>query len=116
MVSAAFEQLNVAYLERFRTPVLGAARSPRFAVGHIDCYNHPVRVLGYASQHWLRSCFLLLASAEARLLGSCVSAPRRELWFSGPESPFAADAPVDETYRKYIADWLPGEDVGQTVT
>ena len=60
VVTSAFEQLYTAYLERFRPEVLSAIRGAPVCVGHIDCYNSPITVLSYRSQHWLRSCFLML--------------------------------------------------------
>jgi hypothetical protein len=117
VVTSAFEQLYTAYLERFRPDVLTAIRDAPVCVGHIDCYNSPITVLSYRSQHWLRSCFLMLPVTELRLLGSFVSAASRALWFSGnAEDPFAPGAPLCVSYRQYLLDWLLGKDIGQGVT
>jgi hypothetical protein len=46
-----------------------------------------------------------------------VSVQDRKPFFSGdPRSPFRADAPLSENYRRYIYDWLTGEGTGQGVT
>lgn len=116
VVTAAFEQLYVAYLERFTPPVLAAVAGARAAAGHIDCYNGAISVLTHHSQHWLRTSFVMLPPRELLRLGSAVSARHREPWFSGrSEAPFAEDAPLSANYRKYILDWLLGEDIGQGV-
>jgi len=116
VVTSAFEQLYTAYLERFRPDILIAIRGAPVCVGHIDCYNSPITVISYRSQHWLRSCFLMLPVAELRLLGSLVSAADRRPWFSGnANDPFAPGAPLCATYRQYLLDWLLGKDIGQGV-
>lgn len=117
IVTSAFEQLYVAYLERFVPPVIASIRGRRVCIGHIDCYNEPVHVNAYRSQHWLRSCFLMLPVAELMALGTCVSAKDRARWFSGrADQPFAEDAPLCGRFRQYITDWLLGQDIGQGVT
>ena len=117
VVTSAFEQLYTAYLERFRPEVLMAISGARVCLGHIDCYKSAIRILSYRSQHWLRSCFLMLPVTELLVLGSFVSAGGRAPWFSGrAEDPFAPDAPLCATYRQYLLDWLLGKDIGQGVT
>ena len=116
VATSAFGQLYVAYLDRFALPALHAVRNARACLGHIDCYNAPVRVAGFRSQHWMRSCFFVLPTSELKLLGTAVSAGRRQTWFSGrPEDPFHRSAPMCETYRQYVKGWLLGEDIGQGV-
>ncbi|MCC7124475.1 MAG: FkbM family methyltransferase [Acidobacteria bacterium] len=116
IVTAAFEQLYVAYLERFTPAVLNAIAGQRVCVAHIDCYNEPIRVLGHHSQHWARTSFVMLPPAELMALGGVVSVRDRAPWFSGrSDAPFTEDAPLSETYRRYILDWLLGEDIGQGV-
>lgn len=116
IVTAAFEQLYAAYLDRFTPAVVAAVVGARASVGHIDCYNEEIGVLSYRSQHWLRTSFVMLPPRELMLLGSAVSARHRWPWFSGrAETPFADDAPLSDNYRKYILDWLLGEDIGQGV-
>jgi hypothetical protein len=117
VVTSAFEQLYTAYLERFRPDVLKAIIGARVCLGHIDCYNSAITIQSYRSQHWLRSCFLMLPITELLVLGSFVSAESRAPWFSGKaEDPFASDAPLCATYRTYLLDWLLGKDIGQGVT
>jgi hypothetical protein len=114
--TSAFNRLYVAYLERFGTRLLEALMGRAVCVGHIDCYNEPVDVLTYRSQHWIRSCFFFLPPAEARALGSFVSVTEPARFFSGdPGEPFRADAPISARYREYITDWLTGGDIGQGV-
>jgi hypothetical protein len=117
LTTAAFRQMYVDYLERFLPGVLSAVAGEPACVGHIDCYNEPIQVLGCTSQHWLRSCCLFLRPLELKVLGSLVSTGREEGWFSGdPAAPFRADAPLSTSYRRLIADWLLGKDIGQGVT
>jgi len=116
IVTSAFEQLYVAYLERVQPEVLEAIAAAPVCLGHIDCYNDPVWVGPYRSQHWLRSCFLVLPPTELKVLGTFVSVRGRRPWFSGrADDPFGPDSPIDATYQKYVKDWLLGEDIGQGV-
>jgi hypothetical protein len=97
--------------------LLAAAAGRPVCIGHIDCYNEPIRVRTYQAQHWMRSCFLFLPPAEVKALGSLVSIADGRPFFSGdPDAPFRADAPLDRQYREYITTWLTGAGVGQGVT
>jgi len=117
VVTSAFRQLYVAYLDRFSPELLGALHGVRACVGHIDCYNDQIRIGAYQSQHWLRSCFLMLPVAELMVLRTFVSARHRETWFSGrADDPFGEASPIDQTYRDYVTGWLLGQDIGQGVT
>jgi hypothetical protein len=114
--TSAFNTLYVAYLDRFETRVLQAIAGRPVCVGHVDCYNEPVDVLTYRSQHWIRSCFFFLPPAEVKALGSFVSVQDATPFFSGdPAHPFRADAPISGRYRDYITQWLTGGDIGQGV-
>lgn len=114
--TSAFNTLYVAYLDRFTEPLLQAVRGRNVCVGHIDCYNEPVELLQFRSQHWLRSCFFVMPPEEVQLLGSFVSIADPTPFFSGhADAPFRADAPLCATYRRYITDWLTGADIGQGV-
>jgi hypothetical protein len=116
LATSAFNTLYVAYLERFTTALLMAARGRPACIGHIDCYNEPIGVLGYYGQHWVRSCFLFVPPGELRALGSLVSAADGAPFFSkDPAHPFRSDAPLSPNYQRYIHDWLTGQDVGQGV-
>jgi hypothetical protein len=117
IATSAFNELYTAYLDRFTPPVLQVAAARSACVGHIDCYNAPVQVGPYVSQHWIRSCFFFLPPWQVRALGTFVSQRDGAGFFSGDcSSPFAVDAPVSATYRRYITDWLTGGDIGQGVT
>jgi hypothetical protein len=117
LATSAFNTLHTAYLERFTLPMLRAAATRAVCLGHIDCYNEPVRVGSYVSQHWTRTCFFFLPVAQVRALGSFVSIADGAAFFSGePAAPFRADAPINATYRRYIIDWLTGADIGQGVS
>jgi hypothetical protein len=114
LVTSAFRELYTAYLDRFNTSMLAAVEGRAVAVGHIDCYNRPVTVLGRVSQSWLRSSFLVIPPAELRLLGTLVSVADGAAFFSGDAaSPFRVDAPLDEEYRTNILGWLTGGGTGQ---
>lgn len=116
LATAAFDTLYTRYLERIDTRLLRALIGRPCCLGHIDYYNDPVRVLTFRSQHWVRTSFVFLAPAELRALRSLVSFAEPSLLFSGdPRRPFRADAPLSESYRKYIYDWLVGADIGQGV-
>jgi hypothetical protein len=117
LATAAFNTLYVGYLERFDMRMLRTIAARPVCVGHIDCYNDPIRLLSYHSQHWIRTSFLFLPPTELKALGSLVSFRDRKRMFSGdPEQPFRGDAPLSEQYRRYIYDWLTGGDIGQGVT
>ncbi len=114
--TSAFDTLYTAYLDRFDDRLLAAIADRPIAVGHIDCYNEPVELLSFRSQHWMRSCFFIMPPTEARILGSFVSIDDGGRFFSGrPETPFRVDAPIGSSYQQYITDWLIGRDIGQGV-
>jgi hypothetical protein len=114
--TSAFNMLYVGYLERFDAPLLQAVGGRPVCVGHIDCYNDAVEILGFRTQHWIRSCFFFLPPAEVRVLGSFVTIHRGDGVFSGRgESPFRPDAPLSRRYQEYIIEWLTGGDIGQGV-
>ena len=115
--TSAFNTLYTSYLDRFTPAVLSAAIERSACVGHIDCYNQPVRIGSFLSQHWIRTCFFFLRPTEVLTLGSMVSIADGSQFFSGdPSSPFRSAAPLCATYRGYILDWLAGRDIGQGVT
>lgn len=117
VVTSAFMQLYVAYLERFTPDVVSALAGHRACLGHIDCYNEPIRIGPYRSQHWIRTCFFMTPVAELMAIGSFVSASGRRPWFSGnPDDPFGPESPVCDTYKQYLTGWLLGQDIGQGVT
>jgi hypothetical protein len=114
--TSAFNTLYTSYLARFSRSVLEAAARRPACLGHIDCYNTPVRVGPFTSQHWIRTCFFFLRPSEIEALGSFVSLPdARAIFSSDPLQPFRADAPISGNYQRYIIDWLTGQDIGQGV-
>lgn len=114
--TSAFNTLYVDYLERFDTSLLAAAAGRPVCVGHIDCYNEPIEMLGFRTQHWIRTCFFFMPPTEVKALGSFVTIRNGSGFFSGnPEAPFRLDAPVSPTYREYVTAWLTGSDIGQGV-
>lgn len=116
LVTSAFKTLYTDYLAQFETRLLEAVAGRSVCLGHLDCYNEPVRLLGYPSQHWMRTSFVMLPPAELRLLGTVVSVRDRRPFFSGvPERPFLDDAPLSDRLKQYITDWLTGRDIGQGV-
>jgi hypothetical protein len=117
LATSAFRTLYTRYLDRFAGPMLERVAGRGVAIGHIDYYNEPVQLLGYRSQQWLRSCFMFLPPAELATLGPLVGVSNAARFFSGdPARPFRADAPISETYQRYILDWLTGPGTGQGVT
>jgi hypothetical protein len=116
LATSAFDTLYTGYLKRFNDALLAQVARRRVACGHVDHYDAPVTLLSEVSQHWIRSSFLVLAPAELRRLGSLVSVgpSQRAALFSGdPAAPFRADAPISETYRRYVTGWLLGAGTGQ---
>jgi hypothetical protein len=117
LTTAAFRQLYVDYLERFRPEVLAAIAGRPVCLGHLDCFNDAIEIGGCTSQHWVRTSCVFVPPTELKILGSLVSVRSRERWFSGdPAAPFRPDAPLSETFRRLITDWLTGKDIGQGVT
>jgi hypothetical protein len=115
--TSAFNMLYTGYLERFTPAVLRTITSAPACVGHIDCYNEPVRLGSFVSQYWIRTCFFLLAPSQVGALGSFVSVANGSAYFSAdPSAPFRTDAPLSERYRRYIIEWLTGQDIGQGVS
>jgi hypothetical protein len=116
LATAALGEFYTGYLERFQLPVLRAILGRPVCIGHIDCYNDAIEVLGYRSQHWLRTSCVFLPPAELRMLPSLQSSGKPSRWFSGvPGRPFRDDAPLSSNYRQLIIGWLTGEDIGQGV-
>lgn len=114
--TSAFNTLYVDYLQRFNASLLATAAPRPVCVGHIDCYNQAVEILGFPTQHWVRSCFFFLPPTEVKALGSLITVRDGRLFFSGsPEAPFRADAPLSQRYQDYIVAWLTGGDIGQGV-
>jgi hypothetical protein len=114
--TSAFKTLYVAYLDRFDARLLHGLAGRPTCVGHLDCYNEPIEVLTYRSQHWIRSCFFFLPPEDVKALGSFVSIADAGRFFSGdPEEPFRVDAPISRRYREYITRWLTGYEIGQGV-
>lgn len=113
-VTSAYRQLYAAYIARIDTGMLLALQGRDIALGHIDFYNAPVRVLGRTSQGWLRSSFVFAPPATVRRLGPMVTLHEAREWFTGdPAAPFRADAPLSADFRALIIDWLTGEGTGQ---
>jgi hypothetical protein len=116
-VTDAFHTLYVDYLTRFDTALLRAIIGKSVCLGHIDCYNQPVELLGFFSQHWIRTCFFYMSPGDAKALGSFVSIRDGSAFFSGdPAAPFRPDAPLSRRYQDYLIEWITGQDIGQGVT
>ncbi len=116
LATSAFNTLYVAYLDRFDAGVLDAIAGRPACLGHIDCYNEPIELLTFRSQHWMRSCFLFVPPAEVKALGRFAAISDGRRFFSGnPDDPFRRDAPLSPNYRNYITTWLTGGDIGQGV-
>ena len=117
LVTSAFHTLYTAYLDRFNRGMLQSIVGMPVCLGHIDCYNDPVSILAFRSQHWVRSSFLFTPPAELKMLKSLVSVANPSEFFSAnsPE-PFAQHAPLSSNYQKYVFDWLTGGDIGQGST
>lgn len=116
VATAAFNMLYTAYLGRFRTPLLRAIAGRPLCLGHIDCYNEPVRLISFHSQHWIRTSFLFLPPAELKALRTLAAFRDAAALFSGdPERPFRQNAPISKNYQDYIYQWLTGGDIGQGV-
>jgi hypothetical protein len=117
VATSAFNTLYVSYLERCDLALLAAVAQRPICAGHIDCYNQAVEVIGFRTQHWIRSCFFFLTPTEAKALAGFVTIGDASRFFSGdPEAPFRHDAPLSAVYRAYITSWLTGGDIGQGVT
>jgi len=117
LATDAFRALNSAYLDGITQRMLDVITHRAAALGHIDYFNQPVDLFGHHSQAWIRTSALFIPPAELQFLGSLVSVNDSAAFFSGdPSRPFVHDAPLSETFRGYIVDWLTGEGTGQGVT
>ncbi len=83
LATAAFNTLYTAYLERFSMGMLRSITGKPVCVGHVDCYNEPIRLLSFYSQHWIRTSFVFIPPAELMALGSLVSFSDGSRIFSG---------------------------------
>ncbi|QXX76682.1 hypothetical protein [Methylovirgula sp. HY1] len=114
LVTSAFGEHYVRYIERFDEHMLERLRGRAVAIGHVDCYNSPVVFFGRMSQSWIRSSFVFIPPTEIRLLGSLVSIEDGCALFSGdPKYPFRSDAPLSASYQANIIGWLTGAGTGQ---
>jgi hypothetical protein len=114
--TSAFNTLYVRYLERFDRRLLQSIAGRPVCLGHIDAYNEPVEILGFRSQHWVRTGFFMLAPNEVKILGSFVTIHDGARMFTGnAEAPFQQHAPLSRGYRQNILAWLTGGDLGQGV-
>jgi hypothetical protein len=114
LVTSAFRTLYTRYIDRFDEQMLGSVADRGAAVGHVDCYNQPIELLGNRSQCWLRSSFVFVPPAELVALGSLAGVRDPAPFFSGnPADPFLPDAPLCDVYRGYLLDWLTGPGTGQ---
>jgi hypothetical protein len=114
--TSAFNTLYTRYLDRVSDALLEEIAGRAIACGHIDYYPQPVSLLGYRSQHWLRSSFFFVPPAELLLLGTMTSISEfdRSAIFSGnPYSPFKRQAPLSPNYQDYIIRWLTRDGTGQ---
>lgn len=114
--TSAFQMLFTGYLTHFSTPMLERMVGRPAALGHIDCYHEPIEILGYQSQHWMRTSCFFLPPAEVLALGGFVTVHPEEFFSHEAGQPFRPDAPLDARYRRYLIDWLTGQDVGQGVS
>ena len=84
-----------------RRLLVGAIVDARACIGHIDCYNQPVEIRSFLSQHWIRTCFFFLRPGRGADARTMVSIADGRQFFSGdPSSPFRAAAPLCATYRQ----------------
>jgi hypothetical protein len=115
--TSAFNTLYVRYLELLDAAMLQAIAGLPVCLGHIDCYNEAVELSDCNSQSWARSCFFFLNPIELGILGSFVAERERHKFFSGDSAePFLPEAPISARYRRYLLDWLTGQNIGQGVT
>ena len=115
LATSAFQQPFSGYLQHLSTVMLDAIRGRHAALGHIDYYHAPITLLGFQSQHWMRTSFLFAPVSEVMALRSLVSVKRDGFFSADPRAPFASDAPLDAQYRRYLIDWLAGNGLGQGV-
>lgn len=114
LCTSAFRTLYVAYLDRINDRLLAALRGRGVALGHIDYFATPLRLLSYCSQHWLRTSFIFLPPEELMALAPLATIRcGRELFSGDPAEPFLPDAPISANYRTLITSWLTGGGTGQ---
>jgi hypothetical protein len=115
-VTSAFAELTSGHYDHITSALLDTLSAVPAAIGHIDCFNAPVQLYGYVSQHWLRSSYFFIRPAEVRALGSLVSVPDADALFTdNPACPFRDDAAVDVEFQRNVVGWLTGEGTGQGV-
>jgi len=114
LVTSAFGELYTKYIDLIDERMLLSLQGRPVALGHIDAYNTPIRLLGRISQSWIRSSFVFVPPTVLRLLGSLVSFRNPSLFFTGDaKRPFLPDAPLCIEYRANILNWLTGPGTGQ---
>ena len=116
VVTSAFNTMYTGYLQRFSPALLQLIAGRAACLGHIDCYNEPIQVQRFRSQHWMRTGFFFIPPTELAALRTAVSVTDPGVFVdAGCDEPFRPDAPLSPSYKRYLVDWLTGEDVGQGV-
>jgi Methyltransferase domain len=114
LVTSAFGELYTKYIHLIDERMLLSLQGRPVALGHIDAYNTPIRLLGRVSQSWIRSSFVFVPPTVLRLLGPLVSFRNPSLFFTGnAKRPFLPDAPLCSEYQANILNWITGPGTGQ---
>jgi len=109
-VTDKFNKLYTGYLDHFREDHLNVVRNNPVCLGHIDCYDKPVKLAGNTSSCWIRTCFFFMSLDTLARIGSLISFADRRIFFDG-NGQFTADAPLSGNYRELIYDWLSGKEL-----
>lgn len=107
-VTSAYQQNYARYLQHVTLPALAMAAEGQICLGHVDYYEHPVRIGTAYSDHWIRTCFFFLAPATLRRIDRWVRCYDQNLIFDEAGG-FRADGLIDERYQRKLDAWLSGQ-------
>lgn len=109
IVTAAFLQPPIDYLQFFTPGTAEFALKHGCALGNIDAYGERIRLYDTFSRHWLRTSFVLLRPDLLRRLQTMAPVTREEDVF-GPDwqFPFRENGAISRNYQDILLEWLVG--------
>jgi hypothetical protein len=107
-VTSAYQQHYSRYLQQITPSALAMAAEGQICLGHVDYYDHPVRIGAAYSDHWIRTCFFFMAPATLRRIGRWVQCREQDSVFDG-EGGFRPNGFIDERFQRQLELWLSGQ-------
>lgn len=107
-VTSAYQQHYSRYLQHITMPALALTAEDQICLGHVDYYEHPVRIGAAYSDHWIRTCFFFMARRTVGRIGRWVQCRDQGAVFDG-EGGFRSGGFIDERFQQQLERWLSGQ-------